>query len=963
MSNKFLVLLQIILVFAIYSSALQLPYETAAVGRISGESVTDLLQQLDANSIAPKGATYFGDTPNPSFLTTSDMLTGEFGSNANIKGSAILNWRNWGEIRNILNGQESGKKNDLLILQKMGGIENGSVLLNDSPAGWLGTKITPSETNFDSFFNATKPLFISDTDFTGIYLPKSTASGSNSFISRYGPKSSAIIAPTFTQNTELVKSIVCSLFLQSKQGTLDGKIKSYYEFRTLGDRFRNARNNYYEFGSDVSELSLSGYHLYGLPYADILFPNPMTPAQLSQYCGSFANYNETTSSQTISLSADVGDVSAASVPTYSITASLDFGGSTVSTTDNYQLLEIAGTQQQLSYSSPVKPYAVTETALPLGTVVTDVNIVSKGNPIDLNLNLPSWDGNGFVQRNCLLGNEMFEFSPQYSEDKENVVVKVFPLEDVNCETGEFRLWRNIEYKIDYIPFSPLLIESTFTNDEYLPNENAAVAIKLKNITSSAAAGTLRITDGSAVVAEKGISVPAPGTLDETLQFPAPLQEGYYDYFVEFVQDNEVKTSTAFTINVEVLRASLTTTDERFIAQAEDREFGQAYVSGLNGAGLFFSFEMIFANRSVPTTGTLNFRAIYDYEYCNTSNGLGMTQLDYAIFIDGIQQPNLHSFPIDLICSNPDAITLDHNIFVPYSSNPNRALQIKAIAHYTNGTTGGWDLVNTAFYGSGSSYLKSTSLELQIDNKSGSIMPVAVNYHLLKGMEEVKSGTLLINAANGLNREYIDLQDLNKADQIYNAVVELSYQDKAKVLSTEVVTNNPPQIEYIPDINVTAFKTVKIQPVVTDSIDDAITVTISGPVGDDGVWITSDADVGDYDINVTANDRFLGTSQVVHVKVLPPVVECSVNLDCGVRALKEKNACSGEQLNDVYTNYRCNEAGTYTSYCESFEDYNAVGYCATLDNSSLNGNNAIEFPSAGTKTISFSLPFKHGASFQ
>ncbi|HLC50709.1 MAG TPA: hypothetical protein VJI97_04765, partial [Candidatus Nanoarchaeia archaeon] len=62
MSNKFLVLLQIILVFAIYSSALQLPYETAAVGRISGESITDLSKQLDANSIASQGATYFKNT-------------------------------------------------------------------------------------------------------------------------------------------------------------------------------------------------------------------------------------------------------------------------------------------------------------------------------------------------------------------------------------------------------------------------------------------------------------------------------------------------------------------------------------------------------------------------------------------------------------------------------------------------------------------------------------------------------------------------------------------------------------------------------------------------------------------------------------------------------------------------------------------------------------------------------------
>ena len=154
-----------------HASAIQIPYETAAVGRISGESVNDLMKQLDANSIAPRGATYFSkigsnDFGDPMLANsqdkTSELLRTQFYGNATIKNSDNSLW-NWNELKNTLTVSESAKKNDIFILQTKGKFDNESLLpfifgdnfvfkLYDSPLSY--TSIPPSETNFDSFFLA-----------------------------------------------------------------------------------------------------------------------------------------------------------------------------------------------------------------------------------------------------------------------------------------------------------------------------------------------------------------------------------------------------------------------------------------------------------------------------------------------------------------------------------------------------------------------------------------------------------------------------------------------------------------------------------------------------------------------------------------------------------------------------------------------------------------------------------------
>ena len=63
----------------------------------------------------------------------------------------------------------------------------------------------------------------------------------------------------------------------------------------------------------------------------------------------------------------------------------------------------------------------------------------------------------------------------------------------------------------------------------------------------------------------------------------------------------------------------------------------------------------------------------------------------------------------------------------------------------------------------------------------------------------------------------------------------------------------PELSNLDDITVSEGETVRIEPRVSDLDEDDIVLTISEPVGNDGVWETSFTDHGEYVVTVTAND--------------------------------------------------------------------------------------------------------------
>ncbi|MFC1768767.1 hypothetical protein ACFLZX_03300 [Nanoarchaeota archaeon] len=88
-------------------------------------------------------------------------------------------------------------------------------------------------------------------------------------------------------------------------------------------------------------------------------------------------------------------------------------------------------------------------------------------------------------------------------------------------------------------------------------------------------------------------------------------------------------------------------------------------------------------------------------------------------------------------------------------------------------------------------------------------------------------------------------------------------------------NRVPVIEDIEDIRVQETDDVSIRVLVTDPDEDTLSIAISDPVGDDGVWETTYDDAGVYNVIITASDGEDEVSQEVTVTVenvnRPPVI--------------------------------------------------------------------------------------------
>lgn len=106
--------------------------------------------------------------------------------------------------------------------------------------------------------------------------------------------------------------------------------------------------------------------------------------------------------------------------------------------------------------------------------------------------------------------------------------------------------------------------------------------------------------------------------------------------------------------------------------------------------------------------------------------------------------------------------------------------------------------------------------------------------------------------------------------IYNITVTVSdgIDTISEVVALTVLAgNNAPVISDAADLTVNETDTITINPTVTDLDGDDITITISDPVGNDGVWDTTYDDAGEYLITITATDGIDTVEETITVTVL------------------------------------------------------------------------------------------------
>ncbi len=95
--------------------------------------------------------------------------------------------------------------------------------------------------------------------------------------------------------------------------------------------------------------------------------------------------------------------------------------------------------------------------------------------------------------------------------------------------------------------------------------------------------------------------------------------------------------------------------------------------------------------------------------------------------------------------------------------------------------------------------------------------------------------------------------------------ELKSEAAFKLTVTDV--NQLPEIKGVDDeITIKEGETAQFKVAASDLDDDAVTVSISNPVGDDGIWETTFTDHGDYTITITANDGKGTTTKRVRLHV-------------------------------------------------------------------------------------------------
>ncbi len=270
----------LVVLLALPTFAQQISYESAAVGRIVGNTPEEMRGQLVADDIRLEYASYYGDN---GVVSTADKSRAEDvvsvvqqkfpnSNDAHFVESLTLGRWNWNDVKDSVG---SWTKRSLLLLEAHGDVKDG-VVTADSPA-YFDESIPIG--SFDWNFKD-KPLVVFDSDYAGVNVPKR-----DSFVSSVAGDA-VVIAPTAVPDKNFVKVFACNL----------GK------YRTLGETYTNARNNYYWQSNKPSGIALMSYELYGNPASLVSVPD-YDEAAISEYCGNFLkNYSEAPLSPVLAVS-------------------------------------------------------------------------------------------------------------------------------------------------------------------------------------------------------------------------------------------------------------------------------------------------------------------------------------------------------------------------------------------------------------------------------------------------------------------------------------------------------------------------------------------------------------------------------------------------------------------------------------------------------------------------------------
>jgi len=498
--------------------ALTSTYEKATVARIVGDTPEEMISQLTMSDLDLKHATYYAeDSIFDNTEKKSAVIRNEFWEHFEIDERG---W-DWNDVDNF----NKFERNEYLIIEADGDIQNNYVLSNDRPAS-----------NFNWNFQFYNPLLVFASDYAGLYLPNI-----QSLVGKFG-QDAVMIAPSAVPSKEFVRSFICNLRNE----------------RTVGQAYTEARNNYYRGVAGVDNwikddeligLTLFSYNLYGMPTLQVsipLYKETFVESKCKEY------FEEYLSLQKTSLIKP-----AAEPQSFSKIFTFNTGNYEIINEGAFSIVSAENTQLNYEFDELLLPVGISNIEFPLKTVITDVSLLSLENPVELTVdNLPSWKGE-IIDRNCYQNSQSASVgsSHTFSEDKELLTVYVNPVEIQDCQQGLLNLYHTVNFKVDYIPFSPLIFSNVESPSQVLPGETVFVNIFVSRTQDTEAEGDIIVRDvDNNIILKQEITTAIP---QNTLQFIAPSEEGIYDYTIEFVKDDDSFTSTSFSIQTILVDRSLT----------------------------------------------------------------------------------------------------------------------------------------------------------------------------------------------------------------------------------------------------------------------------------------------------------------------------------------------------------------------------------------------------------------------
>ncbi|MBT3407307.1 hypothetical protein HOK68_00965 [Candidatus Woesearchaeota archaeon] len=492
LNKKLFFILFFVLLFQL-TQVSSINYETAAVSRIVGDKPEDLINQLENKDLKIDHATYYSDinfkTPQYKYLFDEIFDSNEF--------YPIYNY-NWINTDNL-------KKNQLFIIETHGDVNKDKVY----SSGIINT-LKPNE-KWVSDFSKAEPLFIFNTDYAGLSIPKKDTYVNK--LARY----SSIIAPNGNKNKEFNFVLLCSL--------LDSK--------NLGELYRDARNKFstrqYAFQNELNSETLMSYHLYA---------NPLNEYRVS-------NYNHEVQDSMCNQGFHFGDYEPLSFESLSIKENkindLVFYDVIIENDGYLDIINISGADYIENPKGSSLPLIISEYEIPKKSN----NISVKGDLTffnNYNLNLL------YNETECLNSSKSINYFETLDKYKKIVTVVINPIQTNNCLTKSYSVYNGGEIEINFNPNEDIFITDIQTPDFILPNKKDNVIINFDKYVGNDL-GNLSIYENGDIIFTTQLNI---NDTYLNISIDGKEKESLSEYKIYYEKNNESEIINSFNIYTKLL---------------------------------------------------------------------------------------------------------------------------------------------------------------------------------------------------------------------------------------------------------------------------------------------------------------------------------------------------------------------------------------------------------------------------